>query len=629
LKTAHLKYTINIKGRVIFEQMSDLVKIAPFLKPYKYFIALNFIFNLLSVIFSLFSISLIIPVLGILFGTIEFDSEEVEKLLTLSVFSFEYFKIWLYNLIYNLIITKSEIYALGVICFFVIVFSLLKNITRYLALFFLTPLRNGVVQDVRNYLKTKLLNIPMSFFNKFKKGDMISRITNDVTEIEWSIIALIELILKDPIHIIIFLIGLSLINFKLTIICFLLFPITGFIIALIGKNLKKNAALNQKKISELISIIDQNISGIKIIKAFNKEDFILNIFKSENEKQKNIANKVLWKKDLSSPMSEGLSTVTMVIIIWIGGFMVLNNTLQAESFIGFTIMFSQIIPPTKSLTSSYYSIKKGSAALNRINEFILIKNEKENLIKNDTQTFNNEILFSKVNFSYNKKLILNNFSFSIKKGEKIAIVGESGCGKTTIIDLLLKFYTIDNGEIQIDSVNIENKNLSQLRSMFGLVSQDVFLFNDSIANNISLGEQYINIDKVIDASKKANAHKFISMLENKYETKIKNQGKNFSAGEKQRISIARAIYGDYPILIFDEATSSLDTKSTNHIQNIINNIGKGKTCIIISHKLRSVKNLDKIFVMSKGKIIAEGNHEFLINSCAKYQQLYKFGKSND
>tara|TARA_B100000683_G_scaffold47184_1_gene44031 strand:- start:5575 stop:7404 length:1830 start_codon:yes stop_codon:yes gene_type:complete len=609
--------------------MSDLVKIAPFLKPYKYFIALNFIFNLLSVIFSLFSISLIIPVLGILFGTIEFDSEEVEKLLTLSVFSFEYFKIWLYNLIYNLIITKSEIYALGVICFFVIVFSLLKNITRYLALFFLTPLRNGVVQDVRNYLKTKLLNIPMSFFNKFKKGDMISRITNDVTEIEWSIIALIELILKDPIHIIIFLIGLSLINFKLTIICFLLFPITGFIIALIGKNLKKNAALNQKKISELISIIDQNISGIKIIKAFNKEDFILNIFKSENEKQKNIANKVLWKKDLSSPMSEGLSTVTMVIIIWIGGFMVLNNTLQAESFIGFTIMFSQIIPPTKSLTSSYYSIKKGSAALNRINEFILIKNEKENLIKNDTQTFNNEILFSKVNFSYNKKLILNNFSFSIKKGEKIAIVGESGCGKTTIIDLLLKFYTIDNGEIQIDSVNIENKNLSQLRSMFGLVSQDVFLFNDSIANNISLGEQYINIDKVIDASKKANAHKFISMLENKYETKIKNQGKNFSAGEKQRISIARAIYGDYPILIFDEATSSLDTKSTNHIQNIINNIGKGKTCIIISHKLRSVKNLDKIFVMSKGKIIAEGNHEFLINSCAKYQQLYKFGKSND
>ena len=343
------------------------------------------------------------------------------------------------------------------------------------------------------------------------------------------------------------------------------------------KKLEKNAALNQKKISELISIIDQNISGIKIIKAFNKEDFILNIFKSENEKQKNIANKVLWKKDLSSPMSEGFSTITMVIIIWIGGFMVLNNTLQAESFIGFTIMFSQIIPPAKSLTSSYYSIKKGSAALNRINEFILIKNEKENLIQNDTHTFNNEILFSKVNFSYNKKLILNNFSLSIKKGEKIAIVGESGCGKTTIIDLLLKFYTIDNGEIQIDSDNIENKNLGQLRSMFGLVSQDVFLFNDSIANNISLGEQYINIDKVVDASKKANAHKFISMLENKYETQIKNQGKNFSAGEKQRISIARAIYGDYPILIFDEATSSLDTKSTNHIQNIINNIGEEET----------------------------------------------------
>ena len=346
------------------------------------------------------------------------------------------------------------------------------------------------------------------------------------------------------------------------------------------KKLEKNAALNQEKISELISIIDQNISGIKIIKAFNKEDFILNIFKSENEKQKNIANKVLWKKDLSSPMSEGFSTITMVIIIWIGGFMVLNNTLQAESFIGFTIMFSQIIPPTKSLTSSYYSIKKGSAALNRINEFILIKNEKENLTQNDIEAFNNEISFSKVNFSHDKQLILNNFSFSIKKGDKVAIVGESGCGKTTIIDLLLKFYTIDNGKIQIDSVNIENKDLSKLRSMFGIVSQDVFLFNDSIANNISLGKQYINFEKVVDASKKANAHKFISILEDKYDTQIKNQGKNFSAGENQRISIARAIYGDYPILIFDEATSSLDTKSTNHIQNIINNIGKEKHVLL-------------------------------------------------
>ena len=393
--------------------------------------------------------------------------------------------------------------------------------------------------------------------------------------------------------------------------------------------MKKNAVLNQEKISELISIIDQNISGIKIIKAFNKENFILNIFKTENEKQKKIANKVLWKKDLSSPMSESFSTITMVIIIWIGGFMVLNNTLQAESFIGFTIMFSQIIPPTKSLTSSYYSIKKGSAALNRINEFILIKNEKENLIQNDIEAFNNEISFSKVNFSHDKQLILNNFSFSIKKGDKVAIVGESGCGKTTIIDLLLKFYTIDSGKIQIDSVNIENKDLSKLRSMFGIVSQDVFLFNDSIANNISLGKQYIDFEKVVDSSKKANAHKFISSLEDKYDTQIKNQGKNFSAGEKQRISIARAIYGDYPILIFDEATSSLDTKSTNHIQNIINNIGREKTCIIISHKLRSVRNLDKIFVMSDGKIIAEGNHEFLINSCAKYQQLYKFDKYND
>jgi len=609
--------------------MSDFIKIISFIKPYKYLIILNFIFNLFSVIFSLFSISLIIPVLGILFGTIEFNPDDINNLKDLSILSFEYLKIWIYSKISILIEQKNELYSLGVICFFIVLFSILKNLTRYLALFFLTPLRNNIIRDLRNNLKRKLIHVPMSFFQKFKRGDVISRITLDITEIEWSIIGLIELALKDPTHIIIFLIGLSLINIKLTALCFLLFPITGIIIAVIAKNLKKTSFLNQEKIAELISLIDQNISGIKIIKAFNKENFVLKIFNTENEKQKNIANKVLWKKDLSSPMSEALSTITMVVIIWVGGSMVLNDSFQAESFIGFTIMFSQIIPPTKSLTSSIYSIKKGAAALNRINELLNYKEEKASRKLETINAFKDEILFSNVNFSYENQNVLKNISFSIKKGEKIGIVGESGCGKTTIIDLLLNFHSINSGSIKIDSENINNQNLSKLRSLFGLVSQDVFLFNDSIINNISFGNTSADLEKIIDSSKKANAHQFISKLENGYNTLIKNQGKNLSAGEKQRISIARALFGNYPILIFDEATSSLDSKSSKHIQDIINNIGKDKTCIIITHKLQSITSLDRILVMKNGKIIQSGNHKLLINSSKVYQQLYNLDKTDE
>ena len=609
--------------------MSDFIKIISFIKPYKYLIILNFIFNLFSVIFSLFSISLIIPVLGILFGTIEFNPDDINNLKDLSILSFEYLKIWIYSKISILIEQKNELYSLGVICFFIVLFSILKNLTRYLALFFLTPLRNNIIRDLRNNLKRKLIHVPMSFFQKFKRGDVISRITLDITEIEWSIIGLIELALKDPTHIIIFLIGLSLINIKLTVLCFLLFPITGIIIAVIAKNLKKTSFLNQEKIAELISLIDQNISGIKIIKAFNKENFVLKIFNAENEKQKNIANKVLWKKDLSSPMSEALSTITMVVIIWVGGSMVLNDSFQAESFIGFTIMFSQIIPPTKSLTSSIYSIKKGAAALNRINELLNYKEEKASRKLETINAFKDEILFSNVNFSYENQNVLKNISFSIKKGEKIGIVGESGCGKTTIIDLLLNFHSINSGSIKIDSENINNQNLSKLRSLFGLVSQDVFLFNDSIINNISFGNTSADLEKIIDSSKKANAHQFISKLENGYNTLIKNQGKNLSAGEKQRISIARALFGNYPILIFDEATSSLDSKSSKHIQDIINNIGKDKTCIIITHKLQSITSLDRILVMKNGKIIQSGNHKLLINSSKVYQQLYNLDKTDE
>ena len=609
--------------------MTDFKKLFPFIKPYKNLIILNFIFNGLSVTFSLFSISLIIPVLSILFGTVEFNQDEINKISEVSVFSFEYIKLWIYNKIYFLISNYNELYTLGVICFFIVVFSILKNLFRYLALFFLTPVRNNIIRDLRNKLNKQLLHFPISFFQKYKRGDILSRITIDLSEIEWSIISLIELLFKDPIHIILFTIGLSMINIKLTLLCLIIFPITGFIIAIIGKNLKKKSNLNQEKIASLISQIDQNISGIRVIKSFNKENFIYNIFKRKNEEQKKIANTVLWKKDLSSPMSEMLSTITMVIIIWFGGEMVLNKTFDAEAFIGFTIMFSQIIPPAKSLTSSFYSIKKGGAAINRIYEFLENQNEQTIQSKNKNLVFSDKITFSKINFSHENKSIIKNLSMSIRKGEKIAIVGESGSGKSTLIDLLLNFYQSYEGQIHIDSKNSRDINLGQLRNLFGLVSQNVFLFNDSLINNICFGNKSINLTNVMKAAKNSDAHNFISKLPNGYETIIKNHGENLSSGEKQRISIARAIYGDYPILIFDEPTSSLDSKSSNYIHNVIQNIDDEKTCIFITHKLQYAKYFDCIFVIKNGEIIDQGKHDSLIESSKYYKGLYNLTQNDE
>jgi len=591
--------------------MKYTIGILKFSYPYFQKIILNTLFNLLAVIFSLFSISLIIPILGLLFGTIEPPENTVEVLKLKNI------KDYLYSFIYSLLQHKGAPITLGFICALVGLGTILKNTFRYLALFSLTPIRNNVIRDIRIKMYSKILNTPIKSINKFKKGDLLSRMTNDLVEIEWSIMGCLEFFIKDPIHIIIFLSSLIYISPKLTMICLSFLPITALIITKISKSLKKTSLLSQIEMGNLMSLIEETINNIKIIKALKGYEFKKNHFNQNNESLKNINNKVLWRKDLASPMSEMLSTLVMVGIIWFGGNIVLTSNLSPDLFIGFLIIFSQIIPPAKSLTTAFYSIQKGRAAAKRVFEILdANKQEKRNLqvIRN----FNSKIEFRHVNFSHSNEFHLSNINLKINKGEKVAIVGESGSGKSTLIDLLFKFYKISNGQIEIDGQNIYTNNYDHL---FSLATQEVMLFNDTILNNLLIAKKDATKSELEKALEFANIDKFINNLENGYSTIIGPKGVILSGGEKQRIGIARAYLSNAPILIFDEPTSSLDTELHNDIEKKFHNLKR--TLIIITHKLSSLENYDQIIVMQGGKIVENGTHKFLIKNNGLYKKLYE------
>ena len=594
--------------------MKNTFKILKFSYPYFGLIILNTVFNVLSVIFSLFSISLIIPILGLLFGTIEASANPVNDL------SINNLKDFFYNYIASLVAEKGIVAALGFICGLVAGGTILKNISRYLALCCLTPIRNNVIRDIRKKMYDQLLNRPLNFINKFKKGDIVSRITNDLIEIEWSIMGVLELFIKEPIHIIVFLISLTYISPELTLISLIFLPITGFIITKLSSALKRNSLLSQNKIAELISIIEEAITNLKIIKAFNANEFSSKNFDSNNEELKNINNKMLWRKDLASPMSEMLSTLVMVIIIWFGGKIVLTDNLDADSFIGFLVIFSQILPPAKSLTTAFYSIQKGSAAAERVLVLLSDKEPAEKKSKKLIRQFNNEITFNEINFKYQETSTLKNINLKIKKGQKIAIVGESGSGKSTLIELLLQFHHPSSGYINIDDNNISNH---KTKSLFGLVTQNVMLFNDTIMNNLMMANNNASKQEIEQACKDAHIHNIIADLENGYDTIIGPKGTDLSGGEKQRISIARALISRSQILIFDEPTSSLDADSHTHIQKVLMSLTSSKTLITITHKLSAIQNYDNIIVMKKGEVIEQGKHQFLIEKNGVYKKLYE------
>lgn len=600
--------------------MKNFIRILKFAKPYWLKAISNIICNLITSIFSLVSLSMVIPFLGVLFGT-------QEKIYTAPELNFSFNSIIenFYYYITKIIDHYGEKEALFCICLLVLIMFFFRNLFRYLALFFLTPIRNGIVKDIRSKLHKATLSFPIKFFKKNKKGDLISKMTSDLVEIEWSIMSSLELIFKEPITILIFLVALINLSPQLTFFVVLLFPLTGFLIAVVGKNLKKSSEKGQNQMGRLVSNIEQNLSGLKVIKVFGIESYIQNKFENNNNKYNIIMNKILRKKDLSSPMSEFLSTIVLVCIMWFGGQIVLNdfNYLSPEQFIGYIVIFSQIIPPAKSLTTAYYRIQKGSGAAKRVYE--IFDEEKPNSIEQRSISktdFKNEISFNNVSFSYEKENVLKNINFSIEKGQTIAIVGPSGSGKSTIINLLSRLYDVENGEIKIDNINIKDIKHSDLRRLISLVFQDSILFNDSILNNIRIGKIDATKEEVIEAAKIANAHDFIMNINLNYNYNIGDKGDNLSGGEKQRLCIARAIIRRPEILILDEATSSLDNISEKNVQAAINNVIKNRTCLIIAHRISTIKNADKIIVLENGEIVEYGKHEELLAKKQYYYNLY-------
>jgi len=600
--------------------MKDFFRILRYVKPYYNYAILNVVFNILTVLFSLVSLTMIIPFLGLLFGTLEVEVTSQPEL----SFSASSVKDYFYFQINSIIESGTKVDALLFICGLILVTFFFRNLFRYLSLFVLTPIRNGVVHDLRTTLHKKVISLPIGFFTEKRRGDITSRMTTDLVEIEWSIMSSLEMIFRDPLQIIIYLITLIIISPQLTLFVIVLFPITGFLIAKIGKSLKKTSEKSQEKMGDILSVLDENIGGLRVLKLFNAEKTAHHKFEKESEKYQSLMTSLLRKKDLSSPMSEFMSTIIMVVVMWFGGRLVLggNSLLSAEEFIGYILIFSQIIPPAKSFTTAYYRLQKGAAASARVYELLDTENEiKDSKNAINLLKINKNISVKKVNFKYENKEVLQNISFEISKGNTIALVGKSGSGKSTIADLCARFYDITDGEICIDNKNIKEILLADVRNLMGVVSQESILFNDSIYNNILIGNSSATKEEVINATKIANAYDFITESENGFDTNIGERGDKLSGGQKQRISIARAVLKNPEFLILDEATSSLDTESEKLVQEALKTLMKDRTTLVIAHRLSTIKDADEILVLDEGKIVERGTHESLLNENGVYKIL--------
>ena len=600
--------------------MKDFIKVLKYIIPYKYYAFLNILFNILASVFSIFSFALVIPFLGILFNTQPKIAEKVEFAINAESLQHN-FNYWLTQLIEK----NGELSALLAMGIIVIIFTFFKTFFWYLANHFMVPIRNGAVKDIRNKLFNKSITLPISYFSEEKKGNIISRMTNDVTEIEWGIMSSLEMIFRDPVKIILYLVAMIAISWKMTIFVFILLPVVGGLIGLIGKSLRKTSMIGQKQMGNLISQIDEMIGGLRIIKTFNAEKHIYNRFNKTNEEYTETMNFINRKRFLASPLSELFATIAIVFVMWYGGTMILGGekTLSSQALIGYLLIFSQIIVPAKSLATSWYNIKKAMASVDRINEILDAENnitEKTDAV--DISDFKNSIVFKNVSFAYNENPVLKNINLEIKKGQSIAIVGQSGSGKSTLVDLIPRFYDIIDGEILVDGINIKDYKIKRLRNLIGYVNQTPILFNDSISNNIAFGKNDINFSEVERAAKIANAYNFIMESEEGFDTNIGDSGCRLSGGQRQRLSIARAVLKNPPILILDEATSALDTESEKLVQEAIENLMQNRTSIVIAHRLSTIKRADLICVIHEGQIVESGKHEELLENKSYYHKLH-------
>jgi len=607
--------------------MKELIEIYKLTFTYKMKAILVIVFNLLFVLFNLISLVLFVPVLQLIFPK---DGNLTDQL-TQPIYSggflnfFEYISAQ-YNYIMQQMVLRNPKEALLFVCLSVLVAFLLKNVFRYLAIYHQSHLRMAVVRDLRDAMFKKAMYLPLSFYSEEKKGDIMARMNNDVGEIEVAVVSMLELIFREPIAIIINIAMLLYWSPKLTLFSFLLLPISAFVISRIGKSLKKTAKEGQAQMGILFSSMEENLGGIRIIKAFNAIPHVLKSFGAINLRHQQLITKAFRKRDLSPPLNEFLGSAVMLGIVWFGGSMILDakdtSGLTGEQFLTFIIVFSQLLRPIQGIATSVGNLNKAKASQDRINE-ILNADEHIHEPENPVALFpmEKEISFRNIYFKYKEEFVLKNVNISIPKGKTVALVGESGSGKSTIADLLPRFYDTTTGEICFDQTNIKDFSITDLRSQIGMVTQESILFNETVHNNIAFGMDNASREAVIQAAKIANAHDFIENLENGYDTNIGERGNKLSGGQKQRLSIARAVLKNAPILILDEATSALDTESEKLVQGALENLMKDRTSLVIAHRLSTIRNADIILVLQKGEVIEQGTHDELIEKRGNYYNL--------
>jgi len=608
--------------------MKKLFSVLKYAKNYKGYLTANVTFNILFALFNAVSLTLAMPFLKLLFEPS--SATQMGFILLKGKPDFELSSEYIKNItnyaLAGLISTQGgKLKALIFICVVIFVMTLFKNLFRYLAMYFIAPIRNGVVRDLRNKMYKKAMDLPLSYYSEEKKGDLMSRMTSDVQEIEWSIMQTLEMIFREPLTVILLFSLMLVISVKLTFYILLLLPIAALFIVLLGKSLKSASRKSKETLGGLISIIEETLGSLKVIKAFSAMQPMQKKFEDINQTYYKQSVRVYRKTDLSSPLTETVVTGILMFILFIGGSMVFKGTLTGAMFLTYFILASQLIPPIKQLTTSYSNIQKGIASEERIDKILLA----DNVISDVTNakslpSFNNEIEFKNVWFAYHKGddgYVLRNINLKIAKGKTIALVGQSGSGKTTLADMLPRFYESDKGELLIDGNDIKNLNTESVRKQIGVVTQESILFNDSVKNNIIFGMENVSVAQVMEAAKIANAHEFISQLPNGYDTIIGDRGGKLSGGQRQRLSIARAILKNPSILILDEATSALDTESEKLVQEALTNLMKNRTSVVIAHRLSTIANADEIIVMNKGEIIERGTHHELIAANGTYKKL--------
>ena len=589
---------------------------------FKKFFILNVISNILYAFFGTLSMISLFPMLKVLFNQTQqlYSAPKWEGVSGISAYFEDYL---------NYFITSKKdggnedvlIFMVGII----VITFLLKNLFNYLSMFFITYLRNGVVRNIRNDIFKVLVKLSLSFYSKKKKGDMVARISSDVQELDHSFLSIFELIVKDPVMVLFTIISMFIISPKLSVFVIVFIPICGYVISVVGKSLRRKSLKVQKEQGNIISLVDETLSGFKILKIFNSENIFLNKFKHSTKRFYDFANSVNHRKNLASPLSEFLGITAISAVLWFGGQMVLNqNSLDASAFIVYLGLAYNVLTPAKSLSRATYKVKKAIASAERI--FNIIDSEekiKEKIDPTIITDFKNQIEINNISFSYLDDVVINKLNLKIKKGKKIALVGQSGSGKSTIANLICRFYDVNKGNILIDNYDIKELSKKSLRKLIGLVSQDSILFNDSIKNNLLIGKPEATDSEIIEALKVANAWEFVEKLPKKINSNIGDSGNKLSGGQKQRLGIARAILKNPPILILDEATSSLDSKSEKYVQAALENVMKNKTSIIIAHRLSTIKNVDEIIVLNRGEIAESGRHKELMSKKGIYYNLVK------